>query len=187
VALAASAGGLQALGVVLGGLPEDLPAPVVVVEHLLPNHASSLADILGKRTALAVKQAEEGDRLEPGSAYVAPPDAHTVVGHDRTIRLEHGPPVQFVRPSVDQLFESVAEVYGAEALAVILTGTGRDGAAGARAIKEAGGTVFVQDEESSDHFGMPAAAIAAAPVDRVLPLDQISSAILGMIFEVEKP
>jgi two-component system, chemotaxis family, protein-glutamate methylesterase/glutaminase len=185
VALAASAGGLNALGVVLGGLPGSLSVPVVVVEHLLPDHASALASILGKRTPLSVKQAEAGDVVEPGWVYVAPPDAHTVIREGGRIELEHSPPVQFVRPSVNRLFESLAEVYGAEALVVILTGSGRDGAAGASAVKDAGGTLFVQDQSSSEHFGMPGAAIAAAPVDQVLPLDRISAAIVGMISETE--
>lgn len=158
---------------------------MVVVEHLLPEHTSSLAAILGKRTALAVKQAEDGDLLEPGWAYVAPPDAHTVIGKGGRIELEDSPPVQYVRPSVDRLFESVAQAYASEALVVILTGSGRDGAAGARAVKDAGGTVFVQDESSSEHFGMPGAAIAAAPVDRVLPLGEISAAIVGIISGTE--
>lgn len=181
VALAASAGGLKALGAVLSGLEEDFPLPVIVVEHLLPGHSSSLASILGKRTALRVKQAEDEDELVPGCVFIAPPDVHTVVDSDGRIRLEGTPPVRFVRPSVDRLFDSLAKVFAERALVVVLTGTGQDGAAGALAIKEAGGTVFVQDEASSEYFGMPRSVMQAVDVDRVLPLEEISDAIMGMI------
>lgn len=171
----------------LAGLVESFPLPVIVVEHLLPDHESALASILAKRTPLHVKQAEDGDALTPGFVFIAPPDAHTVVDPDGHLRLEVTPPVRFVRPSVDRLFETLAEVYGERALVVVLTGTGQDGAAGVRAVKAAGGTVFVQDEASSEHFGMPRAAIQSASVDRILPLEEIAAAIQGMISEEAHP
>ena len=181
VALAASAGGLDALTAVLSGLPADLAVPVLALEHLLPDHRSVLPQILARRTRLEVKGAEDGERLRPGFVYVAPPDAHTVVDSDGSLRLERSPPVRFVRPSVDLLFESLARVFGAHALVVVLTGAGSDGAAGVRAVKDAGGTIIAQDEESSAHFGMPGAAIATGAVDLILPLDNISAAIVGMV------
>jgi two-component system, chemotaxis family, protein-glutamate methylesterase/glutaminase len=180
VALAASAGGLNALGSVLGGLPAEFSVPVVAVEHLQPDHASYLPKLLDRRTALSVRPAADGERLEAGRVYVAPPDVHTVVEGD-VIHLEDTPPVRFLRPSIDRLFHSIAESYGAGALVVVLTGTGTDGAAGARAVKDAGGVVLVQDEGTSEHFGMPRAAIAAGAVDQVLPLEEIPDAILGIM------
>ena len=187
VGLAASAGGLSALGTVLSGFDAALPAPVIVVEHLLPGHESALASILAKRTPLLVKQAEDGDALVPGTVFIAPPDFHTVVDREGLIRLEPTPPVRFVRPSVDRLFETLATVFGERAVVAILTGTGHDGSAGARAVKRAGGTVFVQDEASSEHFGMPRSVIESVEVDRVLPLEEISGAIIGMISEEARP
>lgn len=180
MALAASAGGLNALGAVLGGLPADFGAPVIAVEHLQPRHESHLPALLARRTALAVTAAADGDRLEPSHAYVAPPDFHTIVEGD-VLRLEGSPPVRFHRPSIDLLFESVATSFGPGAVVAVLTGTGTDGAAGARTVKDAGGVVLAQDEETSEHFGMPRAAIEAGVVDRVLPLEEIPDAILGMI------
>jgi two-component system chemotaxis response regulator CheB len=181
VALAASAGGLTALGKVLGALPAAFPVPILVLEHLLPEHRSVLAEILARRTPLRVKQVEDGETMHAGTAYIAPPDAHTVVRAGGTVHLETGPPVRFVRPSADLLFDSVANVYGPRALVVVLTGTGRDGAAGVTAVKEAGGAVFAQDEATSEHWGMPRAAIETGAVDRVLPLEEIPEAISGMI------
>jgi two-component system, chemotaxis family, protein-glutamate methylesterase/glutaminase len=145
VALAASAGGLTALSHVLSALPSDFPAAVVVVQHLDPRHRSLMADILSRRTALRVKQAEEGDVLTPAMVYIAPPNRHLLVNPDGTLSLSQSELVHFVRPSADLLFESVAASYKDRAIVVVLTGTGSDGAMGVQAIKKMGGTVIVQD------------------------------------------
>jgi two-component system chemotaxis response regulator CheB len=181
VALVGSAGGLRGFIRVLEGLPNDLAAAVVVVMHLQAAHPSMLATILARSSPLPVKQAEEGDRLEPGHVYVAPPGAHLLVRADGSLQLELTPPVRFLRPSADVLLESPATAYAADSLAVVFSGTGSDGAAGARAIKASGGVVLAQDEESSDYFGMPSAAIASGAVDQVLALDQIAGAVVGFV------
>lgn len=180
VALAASAGGLQALGEVLAGLPPDIGAAILIVQHLDPSRPSHLASILGRRSRLPVKQAAEHDMLVRGAAFVAPPDAHLMVNEEGELLLSHRPPIHHVRPSADQLFESMAESFGARAVAVVLTGMGLDGAAGTQAIKRRGGTVIVQDPATSAFFGMPGAAIAAGDVDQVLPL----SAIPGVLIQL---
>jgi two-component system, chemotaxis family, protein-glutamate methylesterase/glutaminase len=181
VALAASAGGLKALTDVLASLPADFPAALVVVQHLDPRHRSLMADILGKRTALPVAEAREGDRLEPGRAYIAPPNRHLLVNPDRTLSLTQTELVHFVRPSADLLFESAAASYRERAIAVVLSGSGKDGAMGVTAIKKMGGTVIVQDESTSEFFGMPEAAQRTGMADFVLPLHEIAPALQTLV------
>ena len=181
VALVGSAGGLRGFARVLEQLPDDLGAAVVVVMHLQAAHPSLLATILGRSSHLPVKEAEGGDLLEGGHVYVAPPDAHLLVRPDGSLKLETTPPVHFLRPSADVLLESLADAYAADCMAIVFSGTGTDGAAGAVALKASGGVVLAQDEESSDYFGMPSAAIASGAVDRVLALDQIAGAVVGFV------
>jgi two-component system chemotaxis response regulator CheB len=181
VAMAASAGGLSALSTVLGGLPGDFPAPIAIVQHLDPRHRSLMDQILGKRTPLDVTQAEEGDTLEPGWVYIAPPDYHLLVNSDGTLSLSQSELVHFVRPSADLLFESMAASYGDGAIAVVLTGSGSDGEMGVEAVKKRGGTVIAQNEETAEYFGMPGAAIATKSVDFVLALDEIAPALVTLV------
>jgi two-component system, chemotaxis family, protein-glutamate methylesterase/glutaminase len=183
VAVASSAGGLTALGRVLGALPDDLPAAIVVVQHLDPRHRSLMADILRRRTGLSVVQAGEGDRIEPGTVYIAPPDRHLLVNGDGSLSLSQSELVHFVRPSADLLFESVAASYRDRSIAVVLTGTGSDGSMGVAAIKKMGGTVIVQDAESAEFFGMPSAAIKSGNADFILPLDEIPPALTTLIMK----
>jgi two-component system chemotaxis response regulator CheB len=181
VAMAASAGGLSALSQVLSGLPKEFPAPVAVVQHLDPRHRSLMAEILGKRTALEVRQAREGDDLQPGWVYIAPPDHHLLINGDGTLSLSRSELVHFVRPSADLLFDSMAASYGTRAIAVVLTGSGSDGEMGVRAVKEKGGTVIAQSEKSAEYFGMPGAAIATKSVDFVLALEEIAPALITLV------
>ena len=185
VAIAASAGGLQALSLVLAGLPENFPAAILIVQHLDPRHRSLMADILGRRTALKVKQAQAGDRLEPGLILIAPPNYHMLVTDDGDLALTQTELVHFVRPSADLLFESVAGKYKRCAIGVVLTGTGSDGSMGVEAIRKMGGTVIVQDPESTEFDGMPRAAIQTKCVDFVLPLDEIPQALLRLVVAEE--
>jgi len=177
VALAASAGGLNAITRVLAALPKDFPAALVIVQHLDRRHRSVMADILSRRTALAVKQAEDGERLQPGAAYIAPPNRHLLVNPDRSVALTQTELVHFVRPSADLLFESTAASFKERAIAVVLSGSGQDGAMGVKAIKKMGGTVIVQDAHTADFAGMPDAAIATGLADFILALDEIAPAL----------
>src|SRR5262245_59025445 len=165
VAMASSAGGLTALGVVLSGLPSSFPASILVVQHLDPRHRSLMADILSRRTKLKVKQADEGDLLATATVFIAPPDRHLLVNPDGTLSLSTCEPVHLLRRSADLLFDSVAARHRDRAIAVVLTGTGADGAMGVNAIKKMGGTVIAQDERSSEFFGMPGAAIQTGHAD----------------------
>ncbi|MBE9048649.1 chemotaxis protein CheB [Pleurocapsales cyanobacterium LEGE 10410] len=183
VAIAASAGGLNALSQVLSNLPADFPATIVIVQHLDPRHRSLMADILSKRTPLPVKQAQDGDRLEYNQVYIAPPNRHLLVNSDRTLSLTQSELVHFVRPSADSLFDSVAASHKERAIAVVLTGTGNDGSMGVRAIDEMGGTIIAQDEATSQFFGMPSAAIATGVVDFILPLAEIAPALVSLVMQ----
>lgn len=181
VAIAASAGGLKALQSVLAGLDADFPAAIVIVQHLDPRHKSLLAEILSRWCKLRVVEAAAGEKLKPGQVYIAPPGRHLLVNVDGTLTLSESELVHFVRPSADLLFESVAGSYHERVIAVVLTGTGVDGSMGVSAVKKMGGTVIVQDEASSEFFGMPSAAIATGGVDFVLPLDEITSALMTLV------
>lgn len=180
VAITASMGGLDALSQVLGALPPDFSLPILVVQHLSARFPSQLVDILDRRTVLPVTWAQPGRLLRPGVVYIAPPDWHLLVGSARSVHLSQRPPVQFVRPSADVLFESVAASYGERALAVVLTGSRSDGARGAEAIKRAGGWVLAQDAATCVVFDMPRAAIATGCVDFVLPLPTIAPALVAL-------
>jgi two-component system chemotaxis response regulator CheB len=180
VGLAASAGGLKALIRVLSELPGDLPAAVVVVQHLEPTHRSMIAPILNRRTDLRVTEAQDGDRLVEGHVFVAPPDRHLLVNANGSLSLTQSELVHFVRPSADLLFESLAASCKERTIAVVLSGTGIDGSLGITAVKKMGGAVIAQDEASAEFFGMPGAAIETGSVDVVLPLDEISQEIVRL-------
>lgn len=180
VAIAASAGGLSALTHVLTALPADFAAPIIVLQHLKADQKSFMAEILGRRVILPVAPAQHGERLAAGKVYVAPPGHHLLVLPDGVLALSDTERVRFVRPAADVLFRSLAESLGERAVAVVLTGTGSDGADGVREIHRRGGTVIVQDEASSAFFGMPDASIRTGMVDRVLPLDEIAPALLDL-------
>ncbi|MBD2694104.1 chemotaxis protein CheB [Anabaena catenula] len=183
VAMAASAGGLNALSAVLSTLPADFTAAIAIVQHLAPRHPSLMADILDRRTELQVKQAEEGDQLTPKTVYLAPPDRHLLVNCDGTLSLSQSELVHFLRPSADVLFESVADSYKNRAIAVVLTGTGNDGTMGVQAVKKMGGTVIAQDENTAEFFGMPDSAIKSGNVDFILPLNEISPALVSLVMD----
>lgn len=183
VAIAASAGGLGALTSILSRLPATFGAAIVAVQHLDPRHRSLMAEIIGRRSALPIRQAVDGSHIHPGQVYLAPPDRHLLINPDGSISLTQTELVNFVRPSADLLFESVAASFGKRAVAVVLTGTGHDGSMGVTAIKQRGGTVIAQDEASSDFFGMPSAAIRTGAVDFILSLDEIPGALQNLLGE----
>jgi len=180
VAIGTSAGGLKALSEILSGLPPDLPVPILIVQHLDPRHKSLMAEILQRHCKMMVKEAVHEETVQPSVVYIAPPNKHLLVSNGK-IALTSSAFVHFTRPSVDLLFESVAADLGDKAIGVILTGTGKDGSMGIKAIKERGGTTIAQDEKTSEHFGMPQSAIATGAVDFVLPLQDIAPAITELV------
>jgi len=180
VAIAASAGGVTALARLLSELPK-LGAIVVIVQHVDPRHRSLMPQVIGRRSPLPVEHVEDETQLAPDHVYLAPPDHHLLVNRKGRATLTDSELVNFVRPSADLLFESVAAAYGDRAIAVVLTGSGRDGAMGVTAIKQRRGTVIAQDEQSSEFFGMPSAAIATGAVDFILPLDAIAPKLVTLM------
>ena len=144
-----------------------------------------MAKILSTRTALRVKEAEDRERLETGTVYIAPPNNHLLINPDGIVSLTQTELVHFVRPSADLLFESVAASYKDRSIAVVLTGSGSDGSLGLKAIKKMGGTVIAQDESSSEFFGMPGAAIQTGTVNFILPLKEIAPALVTLVMAGE--
>jgi two-component system, chemotaxis family, protein-glutamate methylesterase/glutaminase len=183
VAIASSAGGFKALSAVLGDLPSDLPAPVLVVQHLDPNRRTLIASLLARRCALSVEMASDGRVIQPSRVYIAPPDHHLLVNPEGALSITRTELVHFVRPSADLLFESVAAAYRDRVVAVVLSGSGIDGSLGVTAVKKLGGTVIAQDP--AEFSGMPSAAIETGSVDMVLPLDRIAPAIVELCGALE--
>lgn len=161
----------------LGALPADFPVPVLVLQHVDPRHRSLLADILARRAALPVSEARDGEGVRPMHVYVAPPNRHLLVNAGGTLSLTQTELVHFVRPSADLLFDSLAASYRDRAIAVVLSGSGEDGAMGITAVKKVGGTVIVQEPRSAEFDGMPAAALKTGTADFVLELDEIAPAL----------
>ena len=183
IAMAASAGGLKALSVILGGLPTDFPAAIAIVMHVSPLHKSLLAEILNSRSFLEVKQAHTGDILSPASVFVAPPNHHLFVVKGGRLKLSsaHAKKVNYARPSAEPLFASVATVYKERAIAVVLTGGDGDGSFGVQIIKDKGGIVIAQDRPTSQDFSMPETAIKTGDVDYILPLNKIASKLAELV------
>jgi two-component system chemotaxis response regulator CheB len=172
-AIGASTGGPAALHQVIGSLPEDFPVPILVVQHISFGFVDGLASWLDKDCALRVKVAEARDRVEAGVVYIAPDDHHLGISSYGRVRLSTDGNVDGHRPSATYLFNAVAQSYGPAAVAAILTGMGRDGAAGMKALHDRGAVTIAQNEESCVVFGMPKEAIALGAIDREISLDQI--------------
>jgi two-component system chemotaxis response regulator CheB len=179
VAIGASWGGLHAIERVLEPLPADFPAAVVIAQHRRPGVDGVLAELLGGHCALQVCEAEDKQALGPGCVLVAPPDYHLLV-EPGAVALSVDEPVNFSRPSIDVLLQSAADNYGDAAVGVVLTGANADGAAGLARIAGRGGTAIVQDPAGAERSEMPAAALAAAPGARVLPLDEIGPLLVDL-------
>jgi two-component system chemotaxis response regulator CheB len=181
VVLAASVGGIEALGHIFGALPADFPAALAVVQHRHPRVPGFLAAVLNRSSTLPVQDAASGDRLQPGRISLAPANYHLVVEPDGSLSLSMAAPVRSVRPAADVLFASVAPVFTSRVIAVVLTGYGSDGTNGIRVVKQWGGTVIAQDEASSAAFGMPRSAIETGEVDDVLALQEIAPALIARV------
>lgn len=180
VVMGASLGGPRAIASLLRALPADFPAPILAVQHIADGFTEGLANWLDQESKLEVRTARDGDPLLPGLVLLAPTGRHLVVGHG-VAGLSDALAVDSFKPSVTPLFRSAAEAYGPRACGVLLTGMGRDGADGLKAIRKAGGHTIAQDETSSAVFGMPRAAIEIGAVDRVLPLEEIPRALQELV------
>lgn len=188
IAIGASTGGTEAIKAVLTEMPIDSPG-IVITQHMPAGFTSSFAKRLNSLCRITVIEAQGGERIIPGYAYLAPGDKHMTVirsGADYRIALHDGPRVSGHKPSVDVMFQSVADSVGSNALAVVLTGMGKDGAAGIRSISEQGGYTMAQDEESSLIFGMPQEAIKTGCVKQIVALEQVSQSFIEVLNEMGK-
>ncbi len=182
IALVCSAGGLDALTQVLAPLPADLPAALIVLQHMEPDRANELAAILGRRTALAVSSAVDGDRLAPGRVWVCPRGQHTLVTGDMSLALIPSGALPPYRPSADLLLTTLAVAGGSRVIAVVLTGRGNDAATGAGAIHRFGGTVIVSTLASSHQQAMPQATMSRDDaVDHVVALDDLADLLQSLV------
>lgn len=180
LAIASSTGGTEALKVVLPALPPDIPG-AVIVQHMPPVFTKTYADHLNRLCPFEVREAVDGDRVLPGLALLAPGNFHMMIerrGGHYVVRLNQEPLLHGVRPAADFLMKSVAQYVGSNAVGVVLTGMGRDGAAGLKAMRDAGAATYAQDEETSVVYGMPRAAAEIGAAQRVAPLDQIAGLIV---------
>jgi two-component system chemotaxis response regulator CheB len=179
VVIGASAGAIQALSRVLPALPADYPLPVLVVVHVPPDR-SDLAPLFRSKCGVVVREAEDKEPILPGVVYFGPPDYHLLVEADRTVSLSVDEPVLYSRPSIDVLFESAADAYGAGLVGVILTGANEDGADGLRAVSAAGGAALVENPAGAFAPAMPRAALARCSEARPMSLDEITAYLVSL-------
>jgi two-component system chemotaxis response regulator CheB len=180
VVIGASAGGVEALTAILPALPAGLRASFFIVLHLPRDRPSLLVEIFRPRCALAVREAEDKEPVEPGTIYFAPPDYHLLVEQEHRIALSADEPVHYSRPSIDVLFESAADAYGERLLGIILTGANEDGTAGLEAVHRAGGVTVVQEPDTAQVPLMVMSALQRISADFVLPPDKIAE-LLGTL------
>jgi two-component system chemotaxis response regulator CheB len=183
IAIGSSTGGPQALLTLLGNLPATVQCPIVIAQHMPATFTTVLAEHISRAGSRPCVEAVDGMELRPGHILLAPGDYHLQIAReaDRTVaRLSQGPAENFCRPSVDPLFRSVSQLYGAEACAVVLTGMGSDGCSGAKILAAAGAPVIAQDEATSVVWGMPGAVANAGICSAILPLDRIAGHLTGL-------
>ncbi len=179
ITIGTSLGGLDALSLVLGGLPSDFPLPLAVVQHRSVDDSEGIVPLLAENTRLRVCEVEDKDSIELGWIYIGPPNYHLIVERNY-FALSEDPPVMSARPSIDVLFESAADVYGEGVIGILLTGMGRDGSEGVKKIKDHGGFVIVQDPAPADGAAMPEAALSTTAVDKVLELSEIAPLLVQL-------
>jgi len=183
IVVGCSMGGMRAMQTILEALPGDFPVPIVIVQHRYRTSNEALPSFLRRHTKLAVVDADDKQWIHRGTVYLAPADYHLLIEKNAErgeLSLSVDERVEYSRPSVDVLFVSAADAYGGGVIGVVLTGANADGAVGAKRIKSHGGFVVVQDPESAEAPAMPRAAIAAAAVDRILPLERIGPFLIEL-------
>ena len=184
VVIGCSLGGMRALETIFSAIPQDFQTPIAVVQHRHKRSNDALPDFLHRATKLCVVDVEDKQWIKPGCVYLAPADYHLLV-EKGTFNLSVDAAVAFSRPSIDVMFESAADAYGAAVLAIVLTGANADGARGAARIKRRGGFVVAQDPKTAEAPAMPQAAIDATAVDRILPLDRIGPFVVELCHKTQ--
>jgi two-component system chemotaxis response regulator CheB len=180
VAIGASAGGLQALSLILKELPVDFPLPVIVVQHRSKEERMLLEEVLQLKCSIKIKQADEKEKFMSGTVYFAPADYHLLIEGDRSFSLSSDAPVNFSRPSIDVTFETASEAFGNKFIGIILTGSSKDGAAGIEAIKKRGGVTIAQNPVGAQFPFMPQAAINTGSVQYIFELEEVKDFLLGI-------
>jgi two-component system chemotaxis response regulator CheB len=173
IVIGASSGGLRALSMLFSSLPAQYPLPLIIVQHRAKTEDQLLEEVLQHKSSLAIKQADEKERIAPGVAYFAPPNYHLMIEETETFSLSSDEPVQYSRPSIDVLFQSAAELYKSALIGLLLTGANDDGSEGIRQINRRGGLTIVQDPADAEYDVMPRAAIRTREVKRILTLKEI--------------
>jgi len=184
VVIGTSAGGLDALGILLPALDARLPVPVVIVQHISASSDSFMVTYFDRLCSLTVKEAEEKELLKPGCVYFAPPDYHVLIESDRTISLSNEEKVNYSRPSIDVLFETASWAFANRLIGIILTGANWDGAAGSEIIKKSGGIIIVQDPKTAAVPRMPESVIERLKPDYILPVEEIGHLINRIFFPI---
>jgi two-component system chemotaxis response regulator CheB len=185
VVMGVSAGGIEALRIILPALPASFPLPVAVVQHRDERSDGFFADYVGRMSAVSVKEAEDKEALSRSNVYLAPAGCHLLIEPDRSFSLSVDPRVNHARPSIDVLFESAAAAYEDTLIGVVLTGANEDGAAGLKVIVERGGLAIVQDPKNAVADAMPRAALAATKAHYVVELEQIAPLLVGLSATLE--
>jgi two-component system, chemotaxis family, protein-glutamate methylesterase/glutaminase len=185
IVIGVSSGGLKAMKVIFSILPKDFSTPIVIVQHISAQSDNQWIRLLNDQSNLLIKEADEKEKIEHGSVYIAPPNYHLMIEMDKTFSLTINERVNFARPSIDVLFESAAEVYKNKLIGVILTGSNNDGTLGLKRIQECGGMTIVQNPETAESSCMPASAIAAIKPDYILPLKEITALLISIDQEKE--
>lgn len=180
IVIGASAGGMQALKVILSALPAVFALPLAIVQHINERSDGFMAEYLNQASLLTVKEAEDKEPLQPGVAYLAPPGYHLLIEPDRSFSLSVDARVNYSCPAVDVLFESAAEAFGESLIGVVLTGANSDGAQGLKAIQARGGVAIVQNPETAEAALMPQAALAAVETDYIVELAQIARLLVKL-------
>ena len=181
VVIGTSAGGMEALGLILEKLPSNFPVPILIVQHLSPDSDGYMARRFNELYGLKIKEADEKEKPLPGTVYIAPANYHLLVEIDQHLSLTVGEKVNYARPSVDVLFESAADTYGSGLIGIILTGANSDGSNGLKVIKENGGLAIVQNPYRAVAQAMPKAAIKMADVDYVLEVSEIGEKLIELV------
>jgi two-component system chemotaxis response regulator CheB len=177
VVIACSTGGPRALAAVVPALPAPLGAGTLIVQHMPPGFTGSLASRLDRDSRLTVREAQGGEAIRPGTALLAPGGSHLRLDAQRVVRLSDDPPIGALRPRADLTIADAAELYGPDLVLVVLTGMGKDGLDGARAVKARGGRILVEAEDTCTVYGMPRAIAEAGLADAVLPIHELPHAI----------
>jgi two-component system, chemotaxis family, protein-glutamate methylesterase/glutaminase len=185
IVIGTSLGGLNALSAIFDALPVTIGVPIAVVQHRSAAANSPLAELLARRSALSIVDAEDKMALEPGTVYLAPPDYHLLIEERGVLALSTDPPVRSARPSIDVLFESAAQVYGRGVVGVVLTGASIDGTDGLSAIRARGGQTVIENPDTAECRTMPASALTTCPNAVVLPLPRLAAYLAALTAEVK--